>query len=196
MRSSEGLIIFPTLEPFGSTLEGLLGSEPWKGRYSYPELYSQTKAEAARVTAKDRYQLRVRYQGRTLEELDLGRREVDPESLRLRAAGQELKPGVDYLLDASAGKVRILNQQLLESNTPIEVSLQGAAEQAMTRRNLVGLELNYELSKQLKLGATLMHLSGQPGSDRLRVGQELLQYHVGGASELRGREHAPHRLAQ
>ncbi|WP_249107443.1 cell surface protein SprA [Porphyromonas sp. oral taxon 275] len=181
VRSSEGLIIFPTLEPFGKTLEGLLGSEPWKGRYSYPELYSQTKAEAARVTAKDRYQLRVRYEGRTLGELDLGRREVDPESLRLRAAGQELKPGVDYLLDASAGKVRILNQQLLESNTPIEVSLQGAAEQAMTRRNLVGLELNYELSKQLKLGATLMHLSEQPGSSRLRVGQELLRNTMWGA---------------
>ena len=51
----------------------------------------------------------------------------------------------------------------------------------MTRRNLVGLELNYELSKQLKLGATLMHLSEQPGSSRLRVGQELLRNTMWGA---------------
>ena len=89
--------------------------------------------------------------------------------------------------------MRILKQQLLESNTPIEVSLQGTAEQAMTRRNLVGLELNYELSKQLKLGATLMHLSEQPGSSRLRVGQELLRNTMWGAHLS---YEAPDRLAQ
>ena len=50
---------------------------------------------------------------------------VAPGSVRVTAAGVLLTEGTDYTVDYTAGRVKILNRQLIDAKTPIEVSLQG-----------------------------------------------------------------------
>ena len=41
IRSRDGLIFFPTVEPFGKTLTDALGAGSWSDKYAYTELYTK-----------------------------------------------------------------------------------------------------------------------------------------------------------
>lgn len=180
IRSSEGLIFFPTLEPFGKTLQEALGS-PWASRYAFPELYSETQVAAAQRIAQSKYSLRGEYRASHDDELSLGAVGVAPGSVRVTAGGQPLVEGTDYTVDYLAGKVKILNRQLLDAHTPIDVSLQGGEGLGLQRKTLLGLDLNYKWSKKLSLGATFMHLSELPLSTKTALGQESMRNTLWGA---------------
>lgn len=47
--------------------------------------------------------------------------------------------GTDYTVDYTAGRVKILNRQLIDAKTPIEVSLQGGDALSQQRKTLIGL---------------------------------------------------------
>lgn len=182
IRSAEGLIIFPTLEPFGRTLTEALGAGVWADRYAFPELYRETPTQALQLVNKNKYTLRGEYRASHDDEISLGAVGVAPGSVRVTAGGQALTEGTDYTVDYLAGKVKILNRQLIESKTPIEVSLQGGEGLGLQRKTLLGLDLNYRLSKELRLGATVMHLSELPLTTKTTFGQESMRNTMWGAN--------------
>ncbi len=182
IRSSEGLLFFPTVEPFGATLADALGSGSWQARYAFPELYSSTPVEATKHAEKNKYYLRGEYRATTAGEISLGTVNVAPGSVRVTAGGSLLTEGSDYSVDYLAGKVKILNQQLLSTKTPIDVSLQGGAGANLQRKTMIGVDLGYSFSKDFRLGATLMHLSELPLSTKVALGEESMKNTMWGAN--------------
>ena len=182
IRSSEGLVFFPTTEPFGATLTSALGGGSWASRYAFPELYSMTAVEATQRSEKNKYYLRGSYRATTAGEIALGAVNVAPGSVRVTAGGAPLTEGIDYTVDYTIGRVKILNRQLLDAKTPIEVSLHGGDGLSQQRKTLIGLDLNYRFSPDLRLGATLMHFSELPLTTKAALGQESLRNTMWGAN--------------
>ena len=82
-------------------------------------------------------------------------------SVVVTAGGVTLTEGSDYSVDYSAGEVTILNQSIIDAGTNVNVSLESNTDYGMQRKTLVGVNWEYDFSKNFQLGGTLMHLSEQ-----------------------------------
>ncbi|WP_337493699.1 cell surface protein SprA, partial [Barnesiella intestinihominis] len=80
----------------------------------------------------------------------------------------------DYIVDYAMGVVTILNQSIIEAGTPISVSLENQSMFNMQRKTMLGLDLNYAFSKDFNVGATIMHLSEKSLTEKVNMGDEVL----------------------
>lgn len=163
VQSSGGRIIFPVVEPFGSHLEKVFGKgSPEAKRYCYPELYSMTLTEAEQVAEHNKFRIKGEYSASSGSEINLGAMNVARGSVRVTAGGTTLVEGSDYSVDYTMGIVRILNQSIIESGTNVSVSLEDQSEFSLQRKTMMGLDMQYDWSKNLKFGATVINLHETP----------------------------------
>lgn len=166
VNSSQGLIIFPVLEPFGSHLESVFGEsvveKDLASRYTYKELYDSTQSSARQVAEKNKYLLKGSYKSSQSSEISLNATQVEEGSVVVTAGGRKLIENVDYTVDYAMGKVKIINTGLLESGTPIKVSLESNPLFNMKRRTFMGTRLEYRFTENLNLGATIVRLNESP----------------------------------
>lgn len=181
-----GLIFLPSVEPFGQWLRQM-GVE---ARYIYDELYDETQTQARQRLDKDRYVLRGAYRSGTGSDISLGATHLMPGSVRVMAGGQRLEEQTDYIVDYTAGSVRIINEHILSSGVPIDVSLEDVAGEGMQRRTMLGVDLGYQLTRELHLGATAMYLSQTPLSSKVALGSEAMRNLIWGAN-ISWRHEAP-----
>lgn len=173
--SQKGVIIFPTLEPFGSTLAEKLADQVLAQKYCFFELYDTTSVAAMQVAEKNKYVLRGEYKASTSNDINLGAMNVTPGSVVVTAAGAKLTENVDYIVDYTSGSVQIINESILAAGTPISVSLENRGMMNMQRKTMLGLDLNYNFSKDFSIGATVMHLSEMPLTTKTLLGDESLK---------------------
>lgn len=178
INASKGWIYLPSVEPFGKTLQ-TAGLEE---QYIYSELYKQSPTEARRYAEKNKYQLRGRYRGHSSGVIQLSSTGLSEGAVRVIAGGQTLQEGADYTVDYTAGTLRIINQQILQSNLPIDVSLEDEGGATKQRQSILGLNLQYQVNKRLSLGATAMYLSELPLLSKARFGQEAMSNLLWGAN--------------
>ena len=162
VQASSGRIIFPVVEPFGAHLAQKLGGGALADKYCYQELYDSTLTVAQQVAEKNKFRLKGEYSASSGSEIDLGAMNVARGSVRVTAGGTELVENSDYTVDYTMGIVTILNESIIESGTPISVSLEDQSDYSLQRKTLMGLDLQYDYSKDLKFGGTVMHLSEKP----------------------------------
>ncbi len=174
----EGVIVFPTVEPFGKTLKEE-GVEP---KYIYEELYNKTSIQAKQEAEKNKYLIKGEFKGSGSGEIMLGSMNVAQGSVRVRAGGRELVENVDYTVDYMSGSVKILNAELQNSHTPIEVSLEDNGGFGMQRKTMLGLDLGYELNRNLNLGLTAMYLSEMPLTNKTAMGSESMRNFLWGTN--------------
>lgn len=173
-----GLIYFPTLEPFGQTLKDKgAGSE-----YIYSELYNQTQVRAQQVAEKNKFILRGEYKAAGSGEISLGSLNVTPGTVRVTAGGVTLVENVDYTVDYLSGIVRIINTQIQNARTPIEVSLEDGGGFGTQRKTMLGVDMGYQLTRNLQLGATAMYLSELPLTTKTNLGDESMRNFLWGAN--------------
>jgi cell surface protein SprA len=114
-----GRIMFPVLEPFGSYLAGKLeaaGADPAVvEKYAYPQLYDSTLFRAREYQQLNRFTLKGSYKSSTSSEISLGTFNLPQGSVRVSAGGRQLVEGQDYIVDYNIGKVKILNDAILQS---------------------------------------------------------------------------------
>lgn len=175
VNSQKGLVIFPTVEPFGKTLAQSLGSQELIGKYVYQELYDSTYIVAKQIAEKNKYIFRGEFQAASAGEISLGAMNVTPGSVRVTAGGVLLTENVDYTVDYLAGTVKIINPSIAASGSRIDVSLENRGFLNMQRKTMFGLDLNYHFSKDFTLGATFMHLSEMPLTTKTAYGSESLK---------------------
>lgn len=173
-----GLIFLPSVEPFGAWLRGR-GVE---AQYLYDELYQETPTQARQHLDKDRYILRGSYRSGTGSDISLGTTHLMPGSVKVMAGGQRLEEQTDYIVDYTAGSVRVINEQILASGVPIDVSLEDVAGEGMQRRTMLGVDLGYQLTRELHLGATAMYLSQMPLGNKVALGSEAMRNLIWGAN--------------
>ena len=173
-----GRVFLPSAEPFGEYLRAQLLkyglSDEQAETYVFRQLYDSTKTVAKQNAEKDKFIMTGLYKGSSANVISLGAYNVPRGSVVVTAGGVTLQEGSDYSVDYSAGEVTILNQSIIDAGTNVSVSLESNTEYGMQRKTLIGVNWEYEFSKNFQLGGTLMHLSEQALISKVAMGEEPL----------------------
>ena len=175
---SNGRVFLPEAEPFGDYMYRYLKSKGLDDeralKYCFNELYDSTKTVARQIAEKDKYQLVGQFRGTSARVISLGSGNVPQGSVVVTAGGVKLTEGSDYTVDYSAGEVTILNQSILDADTPISASFESNTDYAQERKTMVGVNWEYDFSKNLQLSGTFQHLSEQSLTTKVAMGNEPL----------------------
>src|SRR5690606_32850054 len=169
-----GRVIFPVVEPFGKDLADKFESSETNlvEKYTFQELYTHTKVAAQqKYPNKNRYSIRGRYKSTAGTEFQLEVFNLRPSSLRVMAGGMLLEAGEDYQVNAELGTLRILNEALVMSGTPITVSVEDDAMFGLQQKTLMGGRFDYIVNENLHIGATVMNLTEKPLTEKVNIGQ-------------------------
>ena len=170
-----GRIIFPVAEPFGAHMRQWIGNDDIANKYCFDALYDSTKTVAKQVAERNKFLLTGRYKGTNGAEIDLGATNIAQGSVKVTAGGMELTENVDYRVDYSMGIVYILNQSLIDAGTKINASVESNDVYGMQRKTFLGVNWDYEFSKNFVIGGTLQFLNEQPMTTKVNMGTEPLK---------------------
>ena len=180
-----GRIFLPSAEPFGEYLRKQLedaGLGSVADKYVFDELYDSTKTIAKQTAEKDKFMLTGQFKGTSANVISLGAMSVPQGSVVVTAGGVTLQEGSDYSVDYSAGEVTILNQSIIDAGTNVNVSLESNSDYGMQRKTMLGLNWEYDFTKNLTLGGTLQHISEQALTSKVAMGEEPLNNTLWGLS--------------
>ncbi|MBN2697945.1 MAG: cell surface protein SprA [Bacteroidales bacterium] len=179
ITSSNGRIFFPLVEPFGTDLAKILRDSLSPGeaeeaisKYVYQELYDSTKTKAQQIAEKNKFLIAGEFSSSSSSEIMLNAMNVPQGSVKVTAGGRELVENQDYTVDYMLGRVTIINQGILESGTPIRISLENQSLFNFQTKTLVGTHLDYKISDNFNVGGTVMHLTERPLTQKVNIGDE------------------------
>lgn len=178
INANNGRIIFPVSEPFGNHLyDKILGTDPvthkpFADKYAFKELYDSTKTRAQQVPEKNRFKLKGSYKSASGSEISLNTVNVPQGSVTVTAGGIKLSENVDYTVDYTLGRVKIINEGILNSGTPIKISLESNSLFALQTKTMMGVHLDYKVNKDLVFGSTIMRLAERPLTQKVNIGDE------------------------
>jgi len=174
--SKMGRIIFPLLEPFGDDLKNIAFkgvSDDTAKKYLFPQLYRNIKAEAQTFANLNRFVMEGQVKGSAGgSEISLNAFNVPPGSVSVRAGGQILMEGRDYVVDYGSGTVRIINPGILSSNIPVDVSFENNLGFGFQERGFRALRLDYMASKNFIFGLSSSKLSERPFFTKTNFGSD------------------------
>ena len=190
INKKNGRIFFSTVEPFGQTLANKLTDAGIPqinvDKIAFYELYDSTKTAAQQIPSKNRFLFKGEYQSSITSDISLNVMSVPEGSVSVTAGGIRLIEGVDYTVDYSFGRVKILNTGILESNTPIKISIESNSVFGFQARSMIGGRYQYRFSEKLKIGATWVRMMERPVTQKVDFGSEPFKNNViGGDIALR-----------
>ncbi|MDX9948790.1 MAG: cell surface protein SprA, partial [Bacteroidales bacterium] len=169
---SRGKIIFPVNEPFGSYLKEKIGDSGIAEKYIFQELYDSTQTIARQMAERNKFKMTGQYSSESGSEIRLNATNIPAGSIIVTAGGVTLTENTDYTVDYNMGVVTIINSALIESQTPIQVSLESNQFFGFQTKTLVGTHLDYRFSDNFNVGATLLHLNERPYTQKVNFGEE------------------------
>lgn len=176
INTRNGRIYFTTTEPFGSTLEAKMQAENIPDvvidRLAFTELYDSTKTAAQQIPSKNRFTFKGQYQSSISSDIPLNALNVPEGAVTVTAGGIKLTEGTDFTVDYNLGRVKILNTGILESNTPIKISIESNSVFGFQAKSLLGTHLNYRFNKDFNVGATWMRMMERPVTQKVDIGSE------------------------
>ena len=172
IQSSSGRVYFTMLEPFGSYLRDQLNDPTFANKYCYDSLYTMTKTGAQQYPAKNKYVLDGMYKSSAGSEISLNALNVPQGSVKVTAGGTPLVENVDYTLDYTLGRVRIINEGILNSGTPVNISLENNAQFNIQTQRLMGAHVDYAANKDLSIGATILNMRERPLTQKTNFGDD------------------------
>jgi len=167
-----GKIIFPVVEPFGSHLKKMIDDPKLATKYVFQELYDSTQTVAKQMAEKNKFKLAGQYKSESGSEIRLNATNIPKGSVKVTAGGVPLAENTDYTVDYNLGTVRIINSALIESQTPIQVSLENNQFFGFQTKTLVGTHLDYKVSNNFDIGGTILHLTERPYTQKVNYGEE------------------------
>lgn len=182
INPQNGRIIFPVREPFGSYLETrFCGNQALADFYIYEALYDSTKNAAQQQPEKNKFILKGSYQSSGGSDIPLNATNVQPGSVRVTAGGLPLTENVHYTVDYVLGRVKIIDSQYLNSNTPIQVSVESNELFNIQTKRMIGARFDYYMDKNFSLGGTFLNLTERPLTQKTNVGDDPISNTVIGA---------------
>lgn len=180
INSQNGYLIFPTIEPFGKDLDDKL--LPQDDIYVFNELYDRTQSEAQNdFQKKDKYLFKGYFKSDGQSGIPLGAFNVPRGSVTVTSGGRELLEGIDYVVDYNIGNVQIINPTLIESNVPIQVSVENNIGFNQQRRRYMGVDVFHVFSDKLAIGGNLINLNERPLTQKAQFGAEPVNNTIFGA---------------
>ena len=174
INAATGRIYFTVLEPFGGQIRNKIFKDypALADKYAFDSLYTMTKVMAQQYTDKNKYRLEGRYTSSSGSEINLNALNVQQGSVRVTAGGIPLTENVDYTVDYTLGRVRILNEALLNSGTTINVSLENNTAMSTIRKTFLGARVEHEINPTFILGGTVLHLSERSYTTKVNYNDE------------------------
>ena len=177
INSQNGRIFFPVVEPFGSHLEQVLSEagvpESVRENIVYQQLYDSTKIVAQQnFLYLNRFKLKGNYRSASSDEIALNALNIPQGAVQVTAGGVPLVENQDYTVDYNLGRVKILNTGLLESQTPIKISVESNTLFSIQTRRLMGARFDYRFNDNFTLGSTIMNLNERPLTQKVNIGDE------------------------
>jgi len=184
INRKNGRIFFSTVEPFGKTLANKLQSigvpQTTINNIAFYELYDSTKTAAQQIPSKNRFLFKGEYQSSVSSDIPLNALNVPQGAVTVTAGGIKLTEGTDFTVDYNLGRVKILNTGILESNTPIKISIESNSVFGFQARSLMGGHYQYRLSDKMKFGATWVRMTERPVTQKVDFGSEPFKNNVVG----------------
>ncbi len=144
----------------------------WLTKYVFQELYDSTQTVARQMAEKNKFMLTGQYRSESGSEIRLNATNIPRGSVKVTAGGVVLTENTDYTVDYNMGTVRIINPALIESQTPIQVSLESNQFFGFQTKTLVGTHLDYRFSDNFDIGGTILHLTERPYTQKVNFGEE------------------------
>jgi cell surface protein SprA len=182
-----GTIIFTSVEPFGEYIFNQLDPTPGTGgeiyndpstynanqaQYVFRNMYATTKAQALEDADKNKYLIKGQYQSTGQQGIPIGGFNVARGSVTVTAGGRVLQEGIDYTVDYAAGRVIILDQALLNSSTPIQVSTENNSVFNQQTKRFTGINVEHQVNDELIVGGTFLNLSERPITQKSQLNFE------------------------
>jgi cell surface protein SprA len=167
-----GKIVFPVIEPFGTHLKKKIADPKLVSKYVFQELYDSTQTVARQMAEKNKFKLTGQYSSESGSEIRLNASSIPQGSVKVTAGGVPLTENTDYTVDYNMGTVRIINSALIESQTPIKVSLENNQFFGFQTKTLIGTHLDYRVSDNFDIGGTILHLTERPYTQKVNFGEE------------------------
>lgn len=176
-------IIFPVREPFGSFMSKEFGARTdLADYYCFNALYDSTKWLAQQDTRHNKFYLVGSYKSSIGDEIFLGTTNLQQGSVQVTANGRKLTEGMDYEVDYTLGRVRVINKGLLQSGAEIRASANGQSFFNIQQKTLIGGRIEHKFSKNMMLGGTALHMWERPlTSNKTNYGEEPLLNTIVGA---------------
>ena len=174
VQASNGKIIFPVVEPFGSHLRKVIANDAVADKYVFQELYDSTRVVAKRIADKDKFMLIGQYSGTNSNVIQLGSINIPRGSVTVTAGGTTLVENSDYTVDYSMGTVTIINQSIIDAGTSVSVQLESNTQFSMQRKTMAGVNWMYDFTPNFQMGGTFMHLNEKPLTSKVTMGDEPL----------------------
>lgn len=172
IESRNGRVYFPVLEPFGKDLRAVFEDSLIAEKYVFEELYRKTKTEAQQYPEKNRFSIAGYYKSGAGSEISLNAMNVPQGSVKVTSGGIQLTENVDYTVDYTLGRVRIINEGILNSGAPIQISLESQSLFNLQTKTLTGTHVNHRVSDNFNIGATIMNLRERPLTQKVNFGNE------------------------
>jgi len=189
IQASNGRVFFPVLEPFGSYLRKRINEtatsdaeRAYANKYCFDSLYTMTKTGAQQYPDKNKYLMEGQYKSESGSEISLNAMNVPQGSVKVTAGGVQLAENVDYTVDYTLGRVKIINEGILNSGTPINIQLENNSMFSVYSQTLLGGHVDYKVNKNLLLGATLLNLYERPITQKTNYGDEPINNTIWGGS--------------
>jgi cell surface protein SprA len=185
INTRNGRVYFSSVEPFGQTLKQKLQaagmSDQVAKQVAFTELYDSTNTAAQQIPSKNRFVIQGEYQSSITSDIPLNALNVPQGAVTVTAGGIKLIEGTDFTVDYNLGRVKILNTGILESNTPIKISIESNSVFGFQARSLMGSRFNYRFSEKLNVGATWMRMMERPVTQKVDIGTEPFKNNILGA---------------
>ena len=172
VKTERGKIVFPVIEPFGSHLNKMIDDPKLAPKYVFQELYDSTQTVARQMAEKNKFKLSGQFSSESGSEIRLNATSIPKGAVKVTAGGVPLTENTDYTVDYNMGTVRIINGALIESQTPIQVSLESNQFFGFQTKTLVGTHLDYRVSNNFDIGGTILHLTERPYTQKVNFGEE------------------------
>ncbi|MBL7916855.1 MAG: cell surface protein SprA, partial [Bacteroidia bacterium] len=175
INPANGRIYLPMAEPFGSGLKekfDINSDFPTANKYIFQELYDSTRTAATFIQEKNRYKIKGMLRSAAGSEISLNALNIPQGAVIVTANGVPLTENADYTVDYTLGRVKIINESLLNSGAQIKVSLESNSLFNVQQKSLIGARFDYKAGRNLTLGSTVVRFSERPITQKVSLGDE------------------------
>jgi cell surface protein SprA len=166
--TKSGRVFFPVLEPFGSNLNARISEDVYRKKYVFNELYRTTMIDAQQVTEHNKFYIKGSYQSSGGAEVSLPYGVLET-SVTVTSGGVPLAAGSDYIVEAQIGRVRILNNSVMNSGREIVIEYERPDMFQNQIRTLLGTRLDYVVNRDISMGLTAIRYKEKPAGFLTRV---------------------------
>ncbi|MDR2511618.1 MAG: cell surface protein SprA [Bacteroidales bacterium] len=173
IEAKDGRFLIPYPEPFGHDLIEIFDGDSIAAvEYMFQELYDNTKIEAQNYPKHNKYYFDGWFKSAQSNEIMLGSMNIPQGSVKVMAGNIPLTENIDYTVDYMLGRVRIINEGIINSGTPISVSCESNEMFNMMTKRMIGLRVEHKFNDHLHIGATFENMHQSPITQKVNIGEE------------------------